>query len=133
MLFGITHPGSHARRESTIEYFELGRLQLEFGGRDIFIDAGRFASGGNRHQVGPTGEQPGQRNLRRGRFELGRNLLDLIQERQVALDVFGKETRMIVTALTRIQVVGRTNRCREKTPTERRISHETDAQFATGR
>ena len=86
----------------------------------------------NRDDVLALGQHPGQRDLGRRALMRCRDLLDGLQQIDVALEVFGIEPGLIPAAVLGQESIEVLDRRREKTATERRVSHVADTEFTAG-
>jgi hypothetical protein len=76
---------------------------------------------------------PGQRHLRRCGARLGGDLLDLIDDAQIALEVLADEARIGFAPVAVGELLGRADLPGEETVAERRVGNEADAQLAKQR
>src|SRR6185437_11222101 len=85
---------------------------------------------GNRSDIVALCEQPGQSYLRRCCTCLRSDRLDLIDDPQIALEVFAGETRVGLSPVIVGQMLGRANLACKKAVAERRVGDEPNAKLA---
>src|SRR4051812_5309567 len=97
--------------------------------RDVLVETMTLRRARDRHNPWLLREQPGQRELRRGRaFPLGEGLQPL-HERQVGLAVLLSEPRHGVAKIARLERRLVVNRAGQKALAKRTERYEPDAEF----
>jgi hypothetical protein len=121
------------RRREVVQPFDLPGAHLDAVGGGVLLDTRDPLGSGNRRDVVTLREQPGQRHLRRCGARLGSDSLDLIDDVQVALEVFAGKARVGFAPVVVGELLGRADLPGEKTVAERRVGNEADAQLAEQR
>jgi hypothetical protein len=107
-------------RPDGAEARELVAAQDNIGGGGVLLEPGDPLGAGDRHDVVPLGEQPGQGYLRGGRSDFGGYRLDLGDDAQVLLEVLLREARDAVAEVAGVELIGRADLPGQEPAAERR-------------
>ena len=92
-----------------------------------------MAGTGNRHDIRRTGQNPGERKLRRGAV-LGRGMrLQLLDQRKVAAQIVALKPRHVASCVARPQCRDIGNLAGQETAAERTVGDKADAEFLAER
>ena len=115
------------------EPFELVGGEFDAVGGGVLLDARDAPGAGDRGDVVALGQQPRQRDLRRGGTGLGCDRLHLVDDAQVALEVLAGEARVGLAPVVVGEVVDGADLAGEEAVAERGVGDESDAQLAQQR
>ena len=93
-------------RGKIVEPCDVLDAELDMVGGRVLLDAGDALGTGDRGDVVALGEQPGQRDLRRGGVDLGGDGLDLVDDGEVLLEVAWGEARVGLAPVVVGEIVG---------------------------
>src|SRR5207302_5359680 len=129
----VTGTGGDALRRHAVDPCEVALAQRDADRLGVLLEPGALLRAGNGHDVLPSGQKPGQRQLRRRAALFARDLLDLANEVQVLLEVRLLKPGRAAAEVARGQVVERLEPAREEPAPQRAVGHEADAQRPAGR
>jgi hypothetical protein len=95
--------GGSAGREDALEQCDLVRSQPERDGSRVLLDPSRPGRAWDRHDVLSFVEEPGERDLSRRRFVLGRDLGEPVDEQQVSPQVRRGEGAQVAPKVALVQ------------------------------
>src|SRR4029078_6762742 len=87
---------------------------------------------GNRDDVAPAGQQPGNRQLRGRALLPARERLDALDDLEGLLEVLSLEARIVAPPVVGREIVDRSEAAGEEAAAERAVGDEADAQGAAG-
>ena len=114
-------------RCEVVQPCDLLGAQLDAVRGSVLFDAGDALGARDRSDVVALREQPGQSDLCWCCTRLGGNGLDLIDDAQVAPEVFAGEARVGLAPVVIGELIGRADLAGEEAVAERRVRNEADA------
>src|SRR4051812_33549224 len=130
---GIAGARRDARREGAVKCREVAGSERHADCADILLEPPHLPRAGDRHDVGPPRQQPGERHLRLGAALLGSDALDGCEQRPVTLEIAFLEAGMRMAAILGIEIAAARQRAGEEAASERRVSDEADAELSDRR
>src|SRR5207247_578015 len=106
----------------------LGELDLHCAG--VLLEVRPPLRSRDRHDVLATREHPGERELRGRDPLLARNLLDALDEIEIAPEGLSLEAGMVLAEVVLVEVVGRAEAPGEETASEWAVRDEPDSELA---
>ena len=105
----------------------------DVGGRGVLFKIASAFRSGNWNDVLPLGQHPGECELRGRHTFFAGDLLDLLYEPDILFEVLSLKPRAHSAIVVLSEVLKFLYRPRKESPTERRISHESEAELAACR
>src|SRR5207237_5428724 len=124
----VTGARGDAFRRHGVDSREIALAQGDAGRPGVLFEPGALRRAGNRHDVVPPRQEPGQRQLRRRAALLPRDLLALADEVQALLKVRPLKPGRAATEVTRRQVVELLEPAWDRAGPERAVGNEADAK-----
>src|SRR5688572_7393709 len=126
---GITEAGHRTRRDGVRDPRHLVRRQPHLERAEVFLEPVATLGAGDRHDVAAASEQPGERQLPRRAAVLAGKLLHLLDEIDVALEIFLLEPRMSAPAVVFRDVGNLVHLPGEQAAAQRRVGDQRDAEL----
>src|SRR5690606_11414790 len=118
--------------EDGVDFLEFFGRQVDLRGGEVFFQVAGAFGAGDGDDVIALRQYPGQGELA-GRAALAtRDLLDLRHQVEVLLEVSPLETRRVTPVVVRWEIINGSELTGKKTPPQRTVGDEADAEFADG-